>query len=375
MNDIAMNNDRHALLILGMHRSGTSAVAGALVKRGAAPPMTLLKSKPDNPLGFFESYPIMAFHDDLLTSAGSHWNDWRAFDSAWYDGPAAANFRERGRHVFHQEFGESRLFVLKDPRVCRFARFWFDIFREDGVAVKPILPIRLPLEVASSLRVREGFSAAESLLLWLRHTLDAEAVTRGMPRTFVLYESLLSDWRSQIELIARHAGIAWPSLTPSVEQDIDGFLTRELRHHNSHAEELRLHPDMHAWMTSAYQAFVELTSDPASRTACAALDQIRVSFDEAAQLFGRLYVSHADDELHRLCVEHRRTAEQIRQLEIAREHAHATLEGERQLLGETRADLDVARRDLAHTRARLDAIEASTLWRMTGPLRRILARP
>jgi hypothetical protein len=422
--------ERQALLVLGMHRSGTSAIAGALVKLGATPPKTIVEGNPDNPRGFFESVPIMQFHDELLRSAGTHWNDWRSFDPAWHATPTGESFRRRAKELLDAEFGDSPLFVLKDPRICRFVHFWLQVFRDQGIIAKPVLPVRIPLEVALSMQVREHFPVAQSLLLWLRHTVDAEAATRGMARAIVPYHSLLADWRRQIEAVARNAEVNWPARSSAEEREVAAFLTSELRHHECTMEQCRRHPDMHSSMIAAYEACIELAADPAAPTACAMLDRIRTRFDAAADVFGRLYRHHGNGELYQLRLalweqtrtterandevlglrsalewERRAAKEALDQVvglrnalesergtaEAARNHAIAlagTLETERNAtrhalneLAETRARLaaenqmlEAARRNLEQNRQRLNAIEASTLWRMTGPVRSILTR-
>ncbi len=66
---------REAVLVLGMHRSGTSSVAGALVSLGGAAPLHLLPPQLDNEKGFWESSVLVALNDEILTAAGSHWWD------------------------------------------------------------------------------------------------------------------------------------------------------------------------------------------------------------------------------------------------------------------------------------------------------------
>jgi hypothetical protein len=60
------------IMVLGMHRSGTSAVSGTLTKLGGQPPEHLMQGGYDNERGHFESVEIAAFHDELLASGGSH---------------------------------------------------------------------------------------------------------------------------------------------------------------------------------------------------------------------------------------------------------------------------------------------------------------
>ena len=71
---------KSAVLVLGMHRSGTSSVAGALVSLGGAGPLHLLPPQLDNERGFWESSVLVALNDEILTAGGSNWRDWRAFN-------------------------------------------------------------------------------------------------------------------------------------------------------------------------------------------------------------------------------------------------------------------------------------------------------
>src|SRR5271170_5283221 len=75
---------RQAILVLGMHRSATSAVGGVISARGVAGPKTLLPPSDSNPRGFFESAPLYAALDKMLASAGSAWDDWRELDPQWF---------------------------------------------------------------------------------------------------------------------------------------------------------------------------------------------------------------------------------------------------------------------------------------------------
>ena len=92
-----------------MHRSGTSAVAGTLVKLGGGPPKHLMVANPGNARGYFESVAFMHFHDELLASAGSRWHDWRLFNPGWYSSPVAAEYRRRAKELFEAEFSGAAL--------------------------------------------------------------------------------------------------------------------------------------------------------------------------------------------------------------------------------------------------------------------------
>ena len=78
---LAKMTKKTALIVLGMHRSGTSSVAGALALAGAAAPKHLMPAAADNPKGFWESSAVADFNDRILNREGSNWHDWRAIRS------------------------------------------------------------------------------------------------------------------------------------------------------------------------------------------------------------------------------------------------------------------------------------------------------
>ncbi len=101
-----------AILIAGMHRSGTSVLTRTLNLLGCDLPKT-----PSNDPEHWESKVIMNLNDEILASSGSAWHDWGAFNPGWYASPVIDEFRERAQAALESEFGASRLFVLKDPRI------------------------------------------------------------------------------------------------------------------------------------------------------------------------------------------------------------------------------------------------------------------
>jgi len=323
-----MSAHRDGFLVLGMHRSGTSAISGTLAKLGATPPKTLMEGHPDNLKGHWESLAITLMHDELLESAGSRWNDWRPFNLDWFDTPVAARFKERAKTLLASEFGEAPAFVLKDPRICRFLRFWLDIFAEEGITPRLILPVRQPLEVAQSLKERDGFSLSEGLLLWLRHVLDAHRTTNALPRVIVSWADFLADWRRETARIGGEFGVLWPRLSDVTAAEIDDFLTVELKHNNASIEVARAHPDMHAWVMAAYEALLELSLNTTSNGALATLDDIQARFEEASSLFGRA-TANRDRRLEGLQQELATEKQAREQSERENRHNAGALEQER----------------------------------------------
>ena len=278
---------RHVILVLGMHRSGTSAAAGLLVKLGGAQPKTLMPAEHGNERGYFESQALMTFHDELLASAGSSWTDWRQFDPAWYQSPTASAFQKRAMQLFEEEFEDEPLVVFKDPRVCRFVPFSAAVLAGIEARAHVVIPVRSPLEVAFSMRKRDGFSLATGALLWLRHVIDAEIATRPLPRSIFTWDQLLRDWRSVAENASTELGLIWPRLSDATAR-IENFIGYDLVHHRVSAPELAAHPDIHEWTMSAYYAMLKrLARAPQSSSALKTLDKTRDAFNRASRLFGR----------------------------------------------------------------------------------------
>jgi hypothetical protein len=286
---------RECFLVLGMHRSGTSAISGVLSKLGPQAARNLMEALPQNPKGFWEPWQIVALHDRILESAGSSWHDWRRFNPEWYNSPIKRQFLTELAELLRAEFGSSPSFVVKDPRICRFLPFWKELLRDEKTALRAVIPVRLPLEVAQSLRTRDGFTLSKGLLIWLRHVLDAEAETRGMPRTIVPWSRFFSDWRPEAARMADQLGVTWPRLTDQTADEIDAFLAPELRHERQSESTTRAHPDVHEWVMATYDAMVVLADEPGSNSARAALDDVRERFNAASKLFGRAMVALESD--------------------------------------------------------------------------------
>jgi hypothetical protein len=250
-----------------------------------------MSANPENEKGYFESVPLMHLHDKVLASAGTRWDDWRLFHPEWYQTASADALRERATAVLKSEFFDSAAFILKDPRVCRFAPFWLSIFQEQNITPRIIVPFRSPLEVALSLRKRNDFSINHGLLLWLRHVLDAEAFSRPHKRAFVHWADLNKDWRASMAQAASTLGRPWPRVSDQTSAAIDGFLSDGLWHNQVADPEMRSHSEINEWIAAVYDSLCELSREPSSNSARVALDEIRKQFDQAAQLFGRNLVT------------------------------------------------------------------------------------
>ena len=272
-----------ALVVAGMHRSGTSAMARVLSLAGAALPERVIQPGPDNPLGFWEPWEMVALSDEILSDIGSSWDDIfvHAADSAAWDRREA--FLDRAQAFVAHNFGDRPLPVIKDPRASALTRLWRQALVDGGYRPVYVIMARHPLEVAGSLAARDGFPTAKSLLVWAAYMLAAERDTRGESRVFVAYPDLIADWRAVLDRIAAVTAAPLPTRDDATAAEIDRFLSRTHRHHEADDAALAalgvlpVVELVHGWVRAAAAG---QTPDPAIMDAAArTMDQLRATFE------------------------------------------------------------------------------------------------
>ncbi len=282
----SVHSTRACLLVLGMHRSGTSAVTRTLNLLGSCLPKTVSGFGRGNEGGHWEPAPLVLLHDSMLAEAGSRWDDWRVFDPELIGFKRARYFKSEIKRHIVEEYGEAPLIVLKDPRICRFAGFYQEMLGELDVEPLFVLTHRNPLAVIASLQERDNMTRGFASLLWLRHVLDAEFATRGRPRAFVSYEEFLDGWRKQARQIAQALSLSWPRPQEEAAAEIENHLSYDLQHHDAAMSTLEADPEVVGWIKTAYRALCGLSQQANSEAALAALDRVRVEFEAAALVFG-----------------------------------------------------------------------------------------
>ena len=280
------------LLVLGMHRSGTSALTRTLNLLGAALSDDLLQPTSNNPLGFWEWKPAYDLHNELLGTVDSRWDEWTGVDAKWFRSPVGEAYAHRLATLLRRQFGDKPLFAVKDPRLCRLVPLWRRAGEIAKMEFRAVVVIRSPLEVAASLKAGKGTSRSKAMLVWLRHILDAEHDSRGLPRVFLTYDDLLTDWRAAMTKVSEGLDFTWPRWTMKAEREIDEFLSGDNRHHQ--AGELSASRGVPQWVATAYRAAVALSKDRDNLEAMAELDSVRKAFDLASNAFWSFHSTEMD---------------------------------------------------------------------------------
>lgn len=219
------------LFVLGMHRSGTSATAGALQRLGFFLGDQLVEGAPDNPKGYYEHAKAVDINDALLAALDRSWDDVRALPPDWLESNATRASEAAARSALG-EFSGATLWAMKDPRLCRTFPLWRKIVGDENAAC--LLVLRHPDEVAASLRARDGMVDEHSALLWLRHVFEAIKGSRGLPRIAITYDALVEDPAARLAQACSELGFAHAGFDAA---GLRAFVDAADRHHRCDGRE------------------------------------------------------------------------------------------------------------------------------------------
>ena len=280
-----------AILMAGMHRSGTSATAGALGKCGVALGGRVIPAAADNPHGYFEHADAVQIHDELLRALGRSWDDTRSLPDGWMRTAAAATAARAIEELVIRDFKDASVWGVKDPRMSRFIALWREVLAGLGIRTVVLLVVRRPSEAASSVAARDGWSEAVGTLLWMRHVFEAEAASRGLVRTVITYDDLLADPAASLGLSASRLGIRLPVDPASISSDLKQFLRVDGRHHR---HDPGIYNEGELEFALADEAYGALQAISASNAGWQALASVAERFDAACLFRSPLVVGLAE---------------------------------------------------------------------------------
>ena len=188
---------RHAVLILGIARSGTSAVAGTLAAAGLPFGDGLKPPDWQNPRGNHEDFALSRLNQALLAHFGATWSTSRPLPPGWERQPGIAPFAAHIGAEIEARFGRRAIFGLKDPRLVPLYPLYSDILRKARWQPHLVTVERDRREVLTSIR-RSGYFHG-LYLPWrgrrlYRHYMDQIAALRADPGSnHVHYAELVAD--------------------------------------------------------------------------------------------------------------------------------------------------------------------------------------
>ena len=229
--------ERSSLIVLGMHRSGTSAITGALNVCGAwvGEEEELTAANEENPRGFWERRDIRRICDRLLHASEADWWKIGSFDPNAIPPDVMRQERTRFASIVSR-LDEHGTWAIKEPRLC----FLLPVLRDHITNPVCIHIFRNPLEVAQSLQVRNGFDVAAGLALWETYNRHALSASENLPRVLISYEALaLRPMETIGRLLASLAEFGETSLVKPDADQLGQFIDPSLYRRRADEEETR----------------------------------------------------------------------------------------------------------------------------------------
>jgi len=346
------------VLVLGMHRSGTSALTRLVHLLGvpAGPPTELMEAAPSNTSGHWEVTRLSDLDDALLADVGARWSG-PPPRPVELDAVAAGRPAE-AKALWREVFGEGPA-VWKDPRACLTLPVW----RQVLPAPVAVVVLRDPVEVARSLAARNGFSLDYGLALWERYLRSLLTSAAGLPAHVLRYADLLAAPRPQGEALASFLS-SWVDLVEPGERAVAwASVDAGQRHHAAGGG---------GPLSDAQQALVRMADDLVGTHT--ALPTVELPAETPG--LSLAFVEHArmaafEDDALRLAGE-----KQGLEDELARQVATLTVEVERRSAEASRLAEDVidARAQIDELQATLDRIRARLPYRAYQRAKRLGGR-
>lgn len=353
--------NKRLVVVLGMHRSGTSALTRSLQVLGIGLGQNLLPVAGDNEKGFWEDVDIHGLNVRILQSLGSDWHHLKRIHERDVQYLKEKGFVQEAAELLRSRLEHVDNFGFKDPRVAILLPFWKEVFLHCALQVDYIFAIRHPMSVGKSLQKRDGIDMARSYLLWLSYVVSSLEHGAENAGIIVDYDDFIRSPDRQIERLAGHLGLDIDAA--ALQQFRSEFLDADLRHTVYGAEDLAQDATCPPLVREIYDFLLDFAKsrddlDAKVLTAKAAGWSEELARQEPTfSLIDRL--SNANSALG--------------QANAALGQANAALSG---TLAERDAALANLSQTLANREETLEAMVKSTSWRITSPLRSaVVSRP
>ena len=352
------------VLVLGMHRSGTSALTRALGLLGLETGRRgdLMEAAPSNRSGHWEISALTECNDDLLRAAGGRWSG-PPGDLSGLTAAAAGAPGDEARALVADVLPDAP-WTWKDPRLCLTLPFWHEVL---GARPPAVVCLRHPVEIAASLERRNGFAPAYGMALWERYLRSLWSHLAGEPALVVDYDAVLARPAEVVDalaaFVADHTGVA-PA--DGARAAAASSLDEGERHHEADGDALASDAAVSAEQRALYERSLALVG---THGALAAPDlgpetaHVQLAFDEHSRM------SEFEDESIRL----RAGMDEARAgLDRQTLFFHQELERRSAEASALATDVMAARAQIAELQASLDRIRGRAPIRAYLALRRRL---
>ena len=196
-------------VVLGMHRSGTSALAKLLHNLGLASGDRLLPANEHNADGHFEDIDVLAIDEAVLQSLGTVWHlplNPTRLTQALDRGDLAEELNQAAALIKDRVARYPNWFV-KEPRLSLLMPFWQRVFAQEGISARYIWMVRHAAQVDASLQARDQLGSMHNTQTWLSYQMAILAAIQGQPTYVLDYQTMLGDQSGWLSSFGQFLGV------------------------------------------------------------------------------------------------------------------------------------------------------------------------
>ncbi len=356
--------DKHIIVVLGMHRSGTSATTRGLQVLGVELGNRLMAPTPGvNDKGFWEDLDICALNIAILKELGQDWHTLAPLCQKELASDRILSLKAQAAAVLHEKLEKNPVFGIKDPRLSRLLPFWKPIFDYLKVRASYVIVLRNPLSVIDSIKKRDGFPIEKIYYLWLEHCLSSFLETAGASRVVIDYDLLMDQPQTELRRIARALGLRFVADSDALREYQGLFLEEALRHTRYSAEDLSLDVAAPKEVKKLYRILMSLSRDELRPDSPDILRAIHRTQQYVNRLRPALsYMTRCEGQISSL---HQEVADREGRLRVLYQ---AMSERDGQII-DLRQAMAERERQIAALNRQIELLVASHSWRITRPLR------
>lgn len=252
-----------AAVVVGMHRSGTSAVARGLAALSVQLGDNFFEVQPDNPTGYWEDKTIVELSQRVLEELHITWDDTTLIARERFHHHRIRLLKLKAVRYFNDTFASVPLWGFKDPRTIRLLPFWLGALHDAGVSDAYVVAIRHPRSVAASLYQRQEIPLEKAQLLWLLHNVPYLHELHDKPFVVVDYDRVAQHPHAELARIAQRLELPLPEGDPpnGIDRFATEFLDPGLRHNVFATDDFDTDGAAGFLTRAAYLALYDLAAD------------------------------------------------------------------------------------------------------------------
>lgn len=289
-------NQKNVYVVIGIGRSGTSAIASGLNALGIDFGNDL---KPGdavwNPKGFWEDIDIgHTINRGVVSVVDYNWMSMNSIHTLCHENPALQGLKNYAKDLLRKRMSNTTRWGFKDISTVKILPFWQEVFSELDVKDNYIITVRNPLATAHSYHRVDKNDIEIGLIVWLMHIIPAINDTQGRNKLVVSYDLMLESPRSQLERIQKQLKLSKPN-DAALNEYVHDFLDKKLQHYHYTNEALKAHSAFAVapLCLKTYELLMRLAKDEIKFTDQVFIDtwaEIKTEFAQVHAIYGYIEV-------------------------------------------------------------------------------------